>query len=218
MRNSQPISIAAGLATITALAVLFLSTSELPPHTDRAAHAAAGRMLAEEAVRLLEKGGQIHVVTRDTGDFSQPAVDILFASFQKAVHRARASIGKIRSLEVDPLRLIEVPSSDFFEMIHRAQAGDVIVSMMGPPLLSEQQRVQLGRIKPRVVAFCSGSMPAQIDLRRVFEQGVLDAAVVTRHSGQRPGRGARPESDGPRFQTVTAATVGSLYRAATTSP
>ena len=180
-------------------------------------HATAGRMLAEEAVRLLGKDGQIHVITRDTGDFSQPAVDVLFASFQKTLRQAHATVGKIRSLEVDPLRLIEVPSSDFFELIHRAQAGDVVVSMMGPPLFSEQQRAQLGRIKPKIVAFCSGGMPAQIDLRRVFEQGILDAAVVTRHSGQKAGRDAHSGSGSQPFQTVTAATVGSLYRAAASS-
>jgi hypothetical protein len=38
-----------------------------------------------------------------------------------------------------------------------------------------------------VVAFCTGSLPALVDLKSLFEQGVLQAVVVDRPAGRVPG-------------------------------
>ena len=91
-------------------------------------------------------------------------------------------IGPLQLLEVDPLRPVEVPAGDFFELIRKTPQGSVIVSLMGPPLLSESQRRQLQEINPAIVAFCSGSVPEQVDLRSLFEQGLVHAAVVSRRN------------------------------------
>jgi hypothetical protein len=83
-------------------------------------------------------------------------------------------------LEVDPLRRVLVPSGDFQGWIHQGNRGDVIVSLMGPPVLSPSERSQLGDIKPAVVAFCPGNWPEQVDFRRLFGDGLVSAAVVSR--------------------------------------
>jgi hypothetical protein len=54
-------------------------------------------------------------------------------------------------------------------------------------MLTASQCAQLGENKPAVVAFCSGSLPALVDLRSLFEQGVLQAAVVDRPADRAPG-------------------------------
>lgn len=218
MRNSVAIGTCAGLITAAALGVLFGSITTWPPRTDRAPHEAAGRILAEEALRRLGQGGRLTVITRDTSDFKQPAADILFASLKRTVGRANATIAAVQALEVDPLRLIEVPSGDFMELIGKASAGSVIVSLMGPPLFTTEQRLQLGQIRPSIIAFCPGSLPDQIDLRQVFAQGALDVAVVSRRHSPGPASPRGEGHGGEFFQTVTVTNVGALYPASRAGP
>jgi hypothetical protein len=214
MRNSVAIGSLAGLTTAVALGVIVLATGQWPPPPAASLHETAGRLLAEEALSRLAKGAQLTVVTRDTGDFKQPALDLLFASFNQIVRRAGVKVAAVRALEVDPLRLLEVPSGDFMELIGKAPAGSVIVSFLGPPLLTPEQRLQLGAIRPRIVAFCPGNLPAQIDLRQVFAQGVLDAALVTRRRSPEAASAASHAGGRENFQTITVTNVGALYVAA----
>jgi hypothetical protein len=215
-RNHPVIGTAAGLTTLVSLAVLFLATSEWPPRLDPAPHEAAGWGLAQLALSRLSPGGQITVIVRDTSEFKQPAIDILFRRFKSAIRKGHASIRTVHAIEADPLRLVEVPSGDFMTLLHRAPPGSVVVSFLGPPMLTSQQREQLGEIKAKVVAFCPGNAPAQIDLRQLFAARLLDAAVISRRSPA-PGA-ARARSEAARFdqlyQTVSATNVASLYASA----
>ena len=164
------------------------------PHLDAGPHELSGRLMAQQALALLAPGGQITVITRDTTTFENPASDIQLASFRKTIEQGHASILSLHALQVDPLRPIAVPSSDFCDAIRNTPDGGVIVSFMGPPLLTDAERFRLGEINPPVVAFCSGSLPKSVDLRSLFKDGLLQAAVVDR-------RGAK-EADQP-FVTLT---------------
>ena len=180
MRNRKSTEIAAVLTTCVALAVIILSLCEFAPRFDRTLHAAIGTALAKEAVGLVGPGGQIKVIARDTKAFPQPALDLLLESFTREVRRAGATMVATQAIQTDPLRRVEIPSGDFFELLRRSTAEQVIVSLLGPPLLSEEQRKQLGRVKPKVVAFCSGELGEQLELRPLFDAGLLHAAVVSR--------------------------------------
>jgi hypothetical protein len=102
------------------------------------------------------------------------------------------------------LRPIAVPASDFCEVIGNTPDGDVIVSFMGPPLLTQAERASLDGSKPAIVAFCSGSMPEMSDLRSLFQQGLLRVAVVDR-------RGASGSDQS--FQILTATNISNLSEA-----
>lgn len=180
MCNRWPTEIAAVLAGSAALVVVFISTCEFAPRVDRTLHAAIGQALAKEAVGLSGPGGQIKVITRDTEAFPQPAIDILMESFTREVRRAGATIVSTQAIQTDPLRRVEMPSGDFFEVLRRSAAEQVIVSLLGPPLLTEDQRHKLGRVKPKVVVFWSGEAAEDLDLRPLFDAGLLHAAVVSR--------------------------------------
>jgi hypothetical protein len=183
MRDSKAVNLVAGLVTLGAAAAMALSLrGGLRPHFNPKPHEAAGWMMARQALGLLKPGGRITVITRDTAAFKNPATDIQLASFRQAVRKAHATIGAIRVLQVDPLRLVEVPPGDFLELLRHTPKESVIVSFMGPPLLSEAQTKQLGAARPGIVAFCSGGLPDQVDLRWWFEQGLLQAAVVSRRN------------------------------------
>ena len=143
-------------------------------------HEGIGRALAQEAMKLLAPGGSLTVVTRDTTTFPQPAVDRAMASFRQELRQSGVMIAAVQAIQVDPLRPVEVPSGDFYQLLRHGAAGDVLVSFMGPPLLDEEQRAVLGAIKPQIVAFCSGGLPDYVNLRLLAEQKLLHAAVVSR--------------------------------------
>jgi len=168
--------------------------------------------MARQAMNLLQPGGQIIVITRDTAAFKNPASDLQLTSFNNTLRSAHVAVGRLLALQVDPLRPVEVPPGDFFELIRSATKGSVIVSFMGPPQLTEAQRRQLGEVKPAIVAFCSGSLPERVDLRTLFDQELLHAAVVSRKS---PARLSSPPKDlqgwfDESFLAITASDANTL--------
>jgi hypothetical protein len=186
--HSKVIGTLAALVTLAAWVAIFLSLhGGFGPRIDSSVHEATGWVIAQEALARLQPSGQITVITRDTSAFKNPATDIQLASFRKALYQAHAPVHSEHALQVDPLRPVEVPAGDFYGIMKHAPKGSVIVSFMGPPMLTASQCAQLGENKPAVVAFCSGSLPALVDLRSLFEQGMLQAAVVDRPAGRAPG-------------------------------
>jgi hypothetical protein len=188
--RSKVIGTVATLATLASLAFVFLSLhGGLGPRIDSRPHEATGWVMAQEALARLQPSGQITVITRDTSSFKNPATDIQMASFRKALGQGHATIRSVHALQVDPLRPVEVPAGDFYGILKNTPKGNVIVSFMGPPMLTPAQCAQLGENKPAVVAFCTGSLPELVDLKVLFQQGVLQAAVVDRPAGRAPGPG-----------------------------
>ena len=213
MRDSKVIQAVAAIVTVGAVAAMMVTErGGFAAGVNPAPHRAAGAELAHKALSLMKPGGQITVITRDTTAFQNPASDFLLESFQRELRRAHASISSIERLQVDPLRLIEVPSGDFQRWIHHAAAGDVIVSMMGPPLLTSEQRRQLGEIQPAIVAFCPGNWPDRMDLRPLFAQGLLRAVIVSR--GDQRSAAVNSEKFDQNFAVVTSADVDDFMTAA----
>ena len=213
MRDSKVIQAVAVIVTVGAVVAMAVTErGGFGPRINTEPHRSAGAEMARQSLSLLKPGGQITVITRDTAAFQNPASDFLLDSFQRELRRAHASISTIERLQVDPLRLIEVPSGDFQKWIHHAAAGDVIVSMMGPPLLTSEQRRQLGDIQPAIVAFCPGSWPDRMDLRPLFAQGLLRAVIVSR--GDQRSAAVNSEKFDQNFAVVTSATVEDFMTAA----
>src|SRR6266550_3487183 len=180
MRNRISTDIVAILTASAAFAAIFLSSWEFGPPVDRKLHSEIGRVLAREALSLLRPGGQITVITRDTEAFPQPALDILLKSFEQEVHRERDIAVGTLTIQLDPLRPVEVPPGDFYELIRRSTAERIIVSFLGPPVLTKEQRSDLGRVKPRIIAFCSGNLAETLDLSELFNAGLLHVALINR--------------------------------------
>ena len=89
---------------------------------------------------------------------------------------------------------------------------DVIVSFMGPPLLTSEQRRQLGEIQPAIIAFCPGNWPDRVDFRPLFAKGLLRAAIVSRCDLS--SATVNPEKFDQSFTVVTAANVDDFMAAA----
>ena len=90
--------------------------------------------------------------------------------------------------------------------------ADVIVSFLGPPVFTDAQVARLGGKRPKLVAFCTGAMPDQVDLPRVFEQKLLHVAIISRASPTTAG----PEPANLRawfdrmYQVITPANLAEL--------
>ena len=193
----------------------FFSVNELPPRLDRRRHAAIGETLAREALRHLRPGAGVIAIIRDVEAFPHPESEAQFKGFLGALRTAGVPITATQRIQVDPLRPVEVPPGDFYELLRKAPAGGAVVSFMGPPLLSPEQRARLGEIKAAVLAFCPGAVADRNDLRPIFEAGLLRAALVERRdvSAAKPGSsplGAHAWCEA-HYRLVQAADVGGLY-------
>lgn len=199
------IRIAMGFIAVAAWSILGLSLhGGLEPSVDTRVHEESGRLLAQEALACLDSSGDITVIARDTGTFKNPATDIQLAAFSHVVAKAHATL---HAIQVDPLRPLSVPSSDFCEIIRNTPEGSVIVSFMGPPQLTAAERARLGEARPAIVAFCSGSLPEAQGLRTLFEQGLLRVAVVDRRGTQASKEGNGVE---PSFVALAATNLATL--------
>lgn len=219
MRDNKLIGTCAGLTTLgSSLAIAFFLSPGFGPHLDSSPHEAVGRVLAQQTLALLRSGGRITAIVRDTATFENPATEVQFASFRQELAKARVKIDSIEALEVDPLRPIAVPASDFCQLLRNGTKGSVIVSFMGLPVLSDTQIAQLGEIRPSIVAFCSGSLRDQVDLPSLFARGLLHAAVVSK----RKVGTARPTSEREvfdrQFIAVTPANLAALSTASNAPP
>ncbi len=214
MRDSKITATLAAAVTLGAFANIYVTVSGglFGPPVDRAIHEAGGVMMAKQALALLQPGGEITVITRDTRAFKNPATDIQMASFRRTLRAGHAKVHAVLALQVDPLRPVRVPAGDFCQIVRDTPAGSVVVSFMGPPLLSEAQWIQLGNIKPAIIAFCPGRMAEEVDLRPFLRAGVLKAAVVERSglSGARITPGDWSGRSQRTFVTVTSANLDQL--------
>lgn len=174
------------LALLAAAGVLLRGRVVVPglgvPY-DREFHAQIGAVLAREALRCAGPAGEITVITRDTDTYPQPSLDAALSGFEREVRAAGRAMKPPLRIQVDPIRPPEVPSGDFFELLRRGASGAVIVSLLGPPMLTEEQRLRLGVVKPAVVALLPGPCRQWVDVGQLFRAGLLRAAVAAKSGG-----------------------------------
>jgi hypothetical protein len=177
--------------TLAAWAAIFLIFWPLPPRMDVAPHRVVGEMVAAEALKHREGGGRLIVITREIEHFTVPAAEAQFQAFAVAIQKAGARIDLHRVVKVDPLRVVAVPAGEYFDLLRKGKENDLIVSFLGPPQLSEDQLARLGGQRVKVVAVCSGAMPEQINLKRIFEQKLVTAALINQETRD----GSKPAGD-----------------------
>lgn len=180
MGSKKIIGTVAVVVILAALGSLYLSLVGLPPRVDPRPHEALGEAMARETRKLLGSGGRIHLIRRDTAVYPNPGADAQIRAFHGALRKAGVSVAATTVIKLDPNRLVSVPSGDFHKILKDASESDVVASFMGPPLLTADQLAKLGGKRPKVVTVCSGEMPRQLDLRRRFEQKVVETAILSR--------------------------------------
>ena len=173
---------------------------------------ALGQVLAEEAAKVLGPDRRVALIAPNTSVFPNPAADHLAEGFFRAARSLQFNIVGTNWIELDPIRLVRVPPGDYLEVLLKRSANDVVVSFLGPPLLSDEQRAKLAGKAPRIVALCAGNLPRQTNLKALFERNLLHVAVISRPNpaaGQPTTQGARAWFD-QFYQIVTRANLADL--------
>lgn len=212
-RGGAARGVIAGVVTLAACAAIYFSLVPVVPRIDTRPHQALGQALAAEALKLQQPGGRIILITRDTELFKAPAVEAQVEGLQSALRNAGAKIADTRSLKVDPLRVVSVPPGEFFDLLRKTNERDVIISLLGPPVLDDGQLTKLNGNRARVVAVCSGAMPLQVNLGKLFDQKLLDLAVISRNVAATAAGGFDQH-----FKLVTAANLNELPLSRPTVP
>lgn len=164
------------------------------PRIDARAHIGMGNVLAEQAAKSLGSGGHIVLVVPDTSVFRWPGPEAQLKAFHRALRKANVSVGMTNVVKLDPGRLVRVNAEDFFNWLHKLSEADVVVSLLGPPILTAEQRAKLAGRHARVIAVCAGEMPKQVNLPALFDDNLLHVAIVSRPV---PSIGL-PQTDDPK--------------------
>jgi hypothetical protein len=173
---------------------------------------ALGRVLADEALKLRRNEGRILVLNLNTASFASPAFDAHFRGLVLELGKSGQKVATTNRLKLDPLRVLTVPPGDFFEILRRTREGDVIISFLGPPMLSDLQLIKLPPKRASVLAACTGNLPKQVNLRQLFDRKLLHAAVISRNPPlPKPGSKASVTSwFNHLFQLITPANLAEL--------
>ena len=192
--------------------VLFYRFAGIPPRIDARPHIGIGEALAEQAVKLAGGGGKIILIAPDTSAHRHPGAQAQLKAFFKSLRQAGATVSATNLVKLDPLRLVRMDPGDFMKLLRKQSETDVIVSLLGPPIPTAEQRATLSGKHGRIVAVCSGDMPLQVNLKSLFDDNLLHTAIVSRLT---PGI-SLPQTDDPQawfqhfYQTVTPANLGDL--------
>ena len=65
-------------------------------------------------------------------------------------------------------------------MLRKLNDNDIIISLLGPPDFNDAQLLRIGEKRPKIVALCTGTMPEQLSLKKLFDDQLLHAAIVSR--------------------------------------
>jgi hypothetical protein len=180
MGNQNTVRIAAGSAIVVAGASLLLTLSVASPKFNPRPHLALGRMAAEQALHLAGNNGQIVLVDRDTSVFPSPATEQHQRAFFQTLKAGGRNVARTNLFIVNPISVITVPPGDFVEVLRKCSDSDVVVSFLGVVTPTDAQLTRLGAKRPHVLAFCPGPVPRRAPLKRLFEQKLLEVAIVSR--------------------------------------
>jgi hypothetical protein len=201
-------TIASLVVIVASLAFLFV---RLPPKIEEAPHVGIGQKLAEQAGKSLGSGGKIVLIAPDRSVFRYPGFEIQLKAFHAALRKARLTVSATNLIKLDPLYLVRVPSGDFANILRKQSDGDVVVSLLGPPILTAEQKSKLPPRHPRVVAVCSGDLPLYVNLKGLFDDDLLHAAIISRPSpSPAPRTGSSEDSFNHFYHLITAANTSDL--------
>lgn len=179
-RNPRNKRIGVSALVIVACAAMLFTKWPASPSFDKTRYTEVGRTLAMEGLKLLKPGGKFTIIARDTDEYRQPAMTVALASVQRELKKAGVEIRGIESIQLDPIRPVEIAPGDFYEVLRRSASGDVVLSLLGPPILSDEQKLKLGSPKARIVAL----IPANLTADSLLKNGWLDVALVNKPGGR----------------------------------
>jgi hypothetical protein len=149
------------------------------PEFDPAPHRAIGQALADQALAF-GASGKIVLLARDVSMIPNPASTEEVKAVSEALRRKGHPLTQTNLSKVDPLRVLRYPPGDYAELLRKLTENDIVISLLGPPEFTDAQVMRVGDKRPRIVALCTGTMPEQLNLKKLFDDQFLHAAIVSR--------------------------------------
>jgi hypothetical protein len=215
LNTTQPqpgkIIAAAVIGSLALAAMAFMLFWHSTPFDERP-HAGFGEAAAREAAKLAGPGGKVALISVDTTLVDRPAIKAQARAFEETLKKSGHTITVRKTVGLDDVRVMRAPPDAFFELLRKQSENDVIVSLVGPPLLTPEQLRKVPEKHARVLAYVSPDLVASMDVKGLLQQGLVNAVIVTR---PRP-MGTLPSTGGPAewfrclFQIVTTDNLAEL--------
>lgn len=189
----------AGIILISALVLIVLQRRDRGGDLNLDPLTAAGEVIADETAALLGGQGKVVLVTFDTSATEMPAAKAVRTGFQQRMKGQGGITVLFETLKVNPSPGMALWSlSQYQQLVQRHPGADAIVSLLGPPFFTEAEVSSLPQELPKGVVFGGGN-PGQ-PLRKLFERGVVQVAVVNRFTPLQPGSATPAATGRDRFE------------------
>jgi hypothetical protein len=213
VKQNVKIIIATGVIVLSAL-FLYSFFGGFGPPVDVTTQKALGKFLATEALKLRGPDGKILLLSPDTSAEANPYADAQMRAFERTLGKNGATITARRLVRLNPIRVTSVSGAEFAVLLKKSSENDILVSFIGPPVLGAEPASNIPEKHAKILAVCSGGIPRQANLRRAFEQGMLNAAVISRPDAGKTSANTPLEIFNQNFTVVTAANLADLPLAA----
>ncbi len=184
-KKRRIIGITATVLIFGSICSLIFTQCERPPHRDLRPFLLLGDVLATETAKLVGDKSSIVLVVMDAGDDTSSIDGPNARAFMKSI----AEHGDIKVLAVEKLSMNEglkigpgrgFPSSLLFSIIGKYPKAAAIVSLVGPPLLSDEEMETIGKDSPKIVVASNDSF----NLKKLFDNHVIQLAVARRKASK----------------------------------
>jgi hypothetical protein len=180
------------LVVLTGIAAwLFFRQSDGSSNFDLSPYRALGVGVAEETAKLLGNKGSVVVISPDTSEFKNAAVEGQLQSFQDTLQKNKAmSIAATVKFKVTPMERMAtggaVPGDQFLQALQgQPNAGAVVLFCAFPSLASQDYaRLKQSGIKVIVASAC---VPGY---RKLVESQVINLAIIPQF--ERPATTSHP--------------------------
>ena len=193
------------LAATGGSALWIYYTQFAAPKFNVALHRGIGRTLAQETAKLLNNTGKVVSVSIEWRGV--PELKVQLDEFERTLKQfPKIVLDKNYKLEIDDKPKYSfgtgLSGRRFVRIVNKNLGADAIVSFVGAPTLGEEDVAQLKK-SPKVIVEARSADK----LRKLFDQHILQSAVVSRFQFPSPVQGTprtQQEWFDQRFQVVTA--------------
>lgn len=185
--NKKPLVIVLSLAAILGSVLwLYLGAAGRSPRIELTPYRALGEIAAQETGRLLDRKGEVIIVSRDDSGGVDPVLEAQLKHFRAALEKEGVRVAANEKFTVSPREVFlrgSVPRDRFFQVLeaHAGAAAFVLFASLPPMDPNDLNRVKQRGAKLVVIG---GFRPGD---EALLNSGVMHLAIV-------PRTGAPPES------------------------
>lgn len=199
------------LIVISLVSIYFTQcSSPSAPKVDITPYTVVGEVAAEETAKVLGNKGKVLIITADTGKLVGTMAKIIenqLKAFQDTIQKQGgitvAGTEKVSSMMFSNLMMpmpgpgmpgapgekTETPAEYFLNLVkkHPNTSVDAIVSLVGFPMLSDEEISSLGQNIPKFIVVMPPGPP--MSLKKLMEEQVIQCAITPRMTPPPPSTG-----------------------------